>query len=58
MSRDPSGAGMTTAMLVILFLALPFLPVVALFVFAVRSVEYVPRAIHWVGRKRRKRWAQ
>lgn len=51
-------AGMGLAMLVIIIFAVIFFPVTVLVVAAVRSGEYVPRFIHWVGRKLRLPWAQ
>lgn len=55
------GAGATLAMVVILLVLVAMLPLiipVAFVLFLVRSREYLPRFIHWAGRKRGKAWAQ
>jgi hypothetical protein len=56
--RDPRGAAAIVATVVILAVLLPLIIPVAIVLFLARSGEYVPRAIHWVGRKHRKTWAQ
>lgn len=50
--------GMGLGMFVIVVFAVVFFPVTLLVIAVVRSGEYVPRAIHWVGRKAGASWAQ
>lgn len=47
---DPAGKGQVLAFVLILLVLVPPLAVVALCIFLVRSVEYVPRAVQWCRR--------
>jgi hypothetical protein len=49
---------MTIGMLVIVVFAVVFFPLTLLVIVAVRSGEWVPRAIHAVGRRFRAGWAR